>query len=503
MNRFGRPLRWLDPPGSRDRVLYTGPLARDGRDLVLHVGHDGWSEPVDVPMERLGPDSWVASVPTAGRLTLECVVRSAGRCDNNHDADYRLWTALDPVDAHVHARAPGAGQLGFDSLVTAARSGGMTHAVVSWGDNDFVEIAAAAAPWLTRLVWVRPFGPDPDAVRRELAAGAAGLKLHPAYDNFPADTEALDPYLTVAAEMRVPVTVHSAPGLADPDRIARLAARFPTVQFVLYHTFLGPPEGRRRAAKHAVRLPNLHLETSWCASREVERLLDTLGPARVLFGSDAATDGPTHFVRRPPNIELTENYNNSLLRLARRLPGTTFRAFLEDNARTLFSLPTPPYDPSPARLRALLTTALDTHRRLIARLEPRDLDRPTPCPGWNVRTLLGHILGVVRGTGPASVTLASLGRDFDAAAGASRLASTALSALVLDLTAHAWDLGRALDDQTPLNADLSTAALQIATRLVPPELRDGLTYGPPVPAPPDAGPSTRLAAYLGRKIASR
>jgi predicted TIM-barrel fold metal-dependent hydrolase len=249
-----------------------------------------------------------------------------------------LWIGLDPVDAHVHARSPGRDQLGFGSLLAAEFSGGMTQAVVSWQDNDFVEIAAEAVPWLTPLVWVRPGGPDPDDVRQRISDGAAGLKLHPAYDNFPADTAGLDPYLRVAEEAGVPVTVHSAPGPADPDLIARLAERFPTVPIVLYHTYLGPPEGRRRAARHAQRLPNLHLETSWCDSATVERLIDDVGPGRVLFGSDAATDGPQHFVRQPPNLEAGETYNASLLKLAKRLKPAVFRQFAETNARALFGL---------------------------------------------------------------------------------------------------------------------------------------------------------------------
>jgi predicted TIM-barrel fold metal-dependent hydrolase len=335
VRRYDRPLRWL-APGSR-RIRYTGPLKGP---LTLHFGYDGWSSPRDVAMER-DDVGWIAEVPVDGRHVIDCVVRAsrAGACDNNDGADYRLWIGVDPVDAHTHVRAPGGGTLGFDSLRTAAFSGGMTHALVSWTDNDLVEIVAEATPWLTPLVWVRPGGPDPEDVGRRLAAGAAGLKLHPAYDGYPADTPGLDPYLQVAAGHRVPVTVHSAPGPADPDLIARLASRFPSVRFVFYHTYLGPPEGRRRAAKHARDLPNVFLETSWCRSAETERLIDEIGPDRVIFGSDAATDGPDHFVRRPPNIEMTENYNTGLLRLAQRLAPDVFRKLVSANARSLFRLP--------------------------------------------------------------------------------------------------------------------------------------------------------------------
>ena len=345
-NGFDRPLQWVGPPAQRTtkaQIRYTGPLARNGRELTMHLGYDGWSSPRDVPMERVDAGSWLAEVETGGRLVVDCVIRDErlSGCDNNDNADYRLWVGLDPVDAHVHVRATGRDSLGLASLRTAACSGGVTHALVSWMDNDFVDLVAAAVPWLTRLVWVKPGGPSVDSVRSRLDDGAVGLKLHPAFDAYPADTPALDPYLRIAADAGVPVTVHSGPGPADPDLIRRLAERFPTVRFVLYHTFLGPPEGRRRASRHARDLPNIYLETSWCRSAEVERLIDEVGPDRVLFGSDAATDGPQHFVRRPPNIEMTENYNLGLLRLARRLALDVTRKLLEDNARRLFGIPQP------------------------------------------------------------------------------------------------------------------------------------------------------------------
>jgi len=351
--RYDLPLQWTAPPAQRTKraeIRYTGPLAHTGRELTLHLGYDGWTSSRDVPMERLDDRSWVADVETTGRLVVDCVVRdqASSRCDNNENADYRLWVGLDPVDAHVHARATGRDPLGLDSLRIATYSGGMTHALVSWMDNDFVDLAATAVPWLTPLVWVKPGGPSVDSVQARLDDGAAGLKLHPAYDAYPADTRELDPYLRVADDAGVPVTVHSGPGPADPDLIRRLAERFPDVRFVFYHTFLGFSEGRRRASRHARDLPNIYLETSWCRSTEVERLLREVGPDRVLFGSDAATDGPQHFVRRPPNIEMTENYNTGLLRLARRLRPEVTRKLLEDNVRTLFGLDRPTYPPRAA-----------------------------------------------------------------------------------------------------------------------------------------------------------
>jgi uncharacterized protein (TIGR03086 family) len=546
---YDRPLQWLAPPGQRIRraqVRYTGPLARAGRELVLHLGYDGWSFPRDVPMERVDGGGWVAEVETEDRLVVDCVVRDEGSrgCDNNEGADYRLWIGLEPVDAHVHVRTRGTGSLGFDSLRVAEYSGGVTHALVSWSDNEFVDQIAAAVPWLTRLVWVSPGRTSVDSVKAGLENGAVGLKLHPPYDGYRADTTALDPYLRVAADAEVPVTIHSSPGPADPDLIRRQAERFPTVRFVLYHTYLGPFEGRRRASRHAQELPNLYLETSWCSSGEVERLIAEAGPDRVLFGSDAATDGSQHFVRRPPNIELTENYNQALLRLAQRLRPDVTRKLLEDNARALFGIPRTSLDtrsgtaarPTPAELRTLLTSALAQLRRLIGAVRREQLALPTPCAQWDVRALLGHVLAMVQraaligvhgstAPGPRVVRVepdhwrhafaVSAAQAESAWARPQALTGTmagpwgrvpapvALSGFVLELAAHAWDLASSIGDRAGLDQRLATAGLQIASRLVPAELRDDDgAFGPPLTAPAGADPATELAAYLGRRAGS-
>jgi predicted TIM-barrel fold metal-dependent hydrolase len=108
---------------------------------------------------------------------------------------------------------------------------------------------------------------------------------------------------------------------------------------VLYHTYLGPYEGRRRAVAHALQVPNLVLETSWCRADEVRWIIDQVGADRVIFGSDAAVDGPRHFVDRI--VENTESYNDGLLALARALDPADLRAVLADNTCRIFGLDRP------------------------------------------------------------------------------------------------------------------------------------------------------------------
>jgi hypothetical protein len=330
------PLRLV---GRGRTVLYRGRLAgRPG--LRLHLGFDGWREPVrDVAFQLDDAGQAVAELPDPdGHLVVDCTVRTHGEWDNNGGADYRLWIGWSPIDCHLHAIDAGSGRMGFAALETALSSAGIGSGIISWRVNEAVDRLIAGAPWLRQLVWVVPGRTPVTEVRRRLDAGHVGLKLHPSVDRFPADDRRLDPYLQLAEEARVPVAVHSAPGNADPDRIRRLADRHPSVPVLLYHTYLGPPSGRRRAARHAQKQPNLYLETSWCGSREVLRLVDEVGPDRVLFGSDGAVDGPWHFVRKPPNVEGRQTYNDVLLTLARELDAASARRVLRDNTSRLFGL---------------------------------------------------------------------------------------------------------------------------------------------------------------------
>jgi predicted TIM-barrel fold metal-dependent hydrolase len=332
---------WLktgNTDSSEVQIAYRGPLS--GSDLWLHYGFDGWQEPIqDVKLEQIEPGLAVTEpINLDGHLSLECVVTDGRRWDNNYDADYRLWIGFDPIDSHLHVSGRGSGDMGITSLQTAMESAGIRHGIVSWVNNAAFDRINLAVTGLFPLVWVRPGDTPLDEVQERLAAGYVGLKLHPTVDDYQADDHELDPYIEIAAEAGRPVACHSAPGDADPDHIRRLAERFPMVPIILYHTYLGPYEGRWRAAEYVREQPNLYLETSWCRWQIVHQLIEQTGPDRVLFGSDASVDGPHHYCRRPPNVEGRETYNEGLVPLTRALGPQSARKVLGDNARRLFGL---------------------------------------------------------------------------------------------------------------------------------------------------------------------
>ncbi|MGH8972281.1 MAG: amidohydrolase family protein [Acidimicrobiia bacterium] len=324
-------------PGRR-RVAYRGPLA--GTGLRLHYGFDGWKEDAaDAELTEVEPGLAVSEpLDVEGHLTLDGCVGDGDRWDNNFDADYRLWVYFDPIDSHLHASGTGAGAFGRSSLEVAMASAGMTAGVVSWFDNQATAAIVASGPPLYPLVWVNPGVTEVDELAECLASGFVGIKLHPTLDGYRADDKALEPYLAVAAEAGCPVACHSAPGDADPNHIRRIAERHPGVPVILYHTYLGPPEGRRRAVRFVQKIPNLFLETSWCEWKTVVRFVEAVGPERVLFGSDASVDGHRHYRREPPNVEGRETYNDGLLKLVAALGLDAAALVMAENTRRCFRL---------------------------------------------------------------------------------------------------------------------------------------------------------------------
>ena len=167
---------------------------------------------------------------------------------------------------------------------------------------------------------------------------------------------------------------------------------------------------------------------------------------------------------------------------------------------------------------------------------PQLLPRPTPCPGWDLRTLLDHLsdsIGVLTGAitgdgasaapgrgypGPGADPVARLRGQaagllgaFAAAGPAGRrvaiwdrelTASMVAVTGALETTVHGWDIWVACGAHRPVPSGLAAVLLPIAPLLITPGTRPGL-FAAPIRLAGPACPGDQLVAFLGRQPRSQ
>lgn len=179
-----------------------------------------------------------------------------------------------------------------------------------------------------------------------------------------------------------------------------------------------------------------------------------------------------------------------------------------------------------------LEKAFESASVVIARLGADDLSEMTPCEGWTVRMLLNHMIGANRAfaagvpvgeVNPKCDPEIDLFDDDPAGAYATSWPGVvrawgdaaddgvttfpwgpmpnaiACQLLVLESTVHGWDLARATGGDDAIPADLVDTTLGLATMLFADPANRGVDFGPPVDVAPDATPTGRLVAFLGRR----
>ena len=192
-----------------------------------------------------------------------------------------------------------------------------------------------------------------------------------------------------------------------------------------------------------------------------------------------------------------------------------------------------PPSPAPEEMLALQARAATLAQRVINQVGDEQMGDPTPCAEWDVRALLGHMVGgnrmvaTIVGGGemematPAEVLLGDDPRaafaESAAAADAALRAEGALGRLhrmpfgevpgamvagmrFVDILIHTWDLAKATGQSTTLDPEVCQTGLMLARmRLGEAPRPPGSRIGPEVVVAADAPVCDRFAAYLGRQ----
>jgi uncharacterized protein (TIGR03086 family) len=166
-----------------------------------------------------------------------------------------------------------------------------------------------------------------------------------------------------------------------------------------------------------------------------------------------------------------------------------------------------------------------------AAVTPEFLSCATPCRGWDLRMLLRHVCeslaAICEGIGAGCIDRYPADEDSDVATDPARAfrdragrllgacaspapdhevvhiadrllpASAMAGAGALEIAMHGWDISRACGCRQPIPSALAADLLAIAPLLVPRADRHPL-FAAPLSVPPEASPSDRLAAFLGR-----
>ncbi len=193
---------------------------------------------------------------------------------------------------------------------------------IVWG-ND--QAAAAAARFPGRIFAYchvsaqYPELIEPELKRCVLNPAFKGIKLYQVGTRF--DHPVFDAVWAFAREWRLPVLAHTWGG--DVTGFDKVAQRHPEVAFLAGHA--GSGFAYKPYAEMARNLPNFYLDLTY--SREhtnmIEYFVEEVGPAKIVWGSDA------------PTFSISQQVGKILYA---RIPDADKRAILGGTARRLFNL---------------------------------------------------------------------------------------------------------------------------------------------------------------------
>ena len=120
--------------------------------------------------------------------------------------------------------------------------------------------------------------------------GFYGVKFNGAQDDYVIDAPEVTALIEQAARYRKPIGFHIGADFYEnthPYRLAKIAARFPEIPFLMIHMGgAGKPSLDRSAIEVALAHPNITLIGSEIGERAILNAIAALGPDRLCFGSD-------------------------------------------------------------------------------------------------------------------------------------------------------------------------------------------------------------------------
>jgi uncharacterized protein (TIGR03086 family) len=202
--------------------------------------------------------------------------------------------------------------------------------------------------------------------------------------------------------------------------------------------------------------------------------------------------------------------------------------------RTVFAPTIDPGPLAPDDPRLLLAKTVALGGAVIARVEADQFGLPTPCDDFDVRSLLGHMVGALqrvavvgRGDDPFTAPFVLEGVADDGwpvawAAAAHQVqdvwaddtvlerslqlpwttmsGAQALGIYTSELSVHTWDLAVATGLDPVWDQGVLVFALGVMTQQLPADMRgEGIPFAPVVPVTDDAPVIDRLVAWCGRQ----
>lgn len=175
-------------------------------------------------------------------------------------------------------------------------------------DNETLARDIAGHDRLIGFAVVNPYGPEggvPELRRAVREWGMKGLKLMPLRHGYEADGSVPLKIMEYAAELGVPVSIHSGAQFCLPWQIGYLARQFPTVPVIMDH--MGYRYYVDGAIDTAKEVPNVYLETALVSMPGYIRMaVDKVGADRVIYGSDYPTGHPASMIATIKAAKLTD-----------------------------------------------------------------------------------------------------------------------------------------------------------------------------------------------------